>query len=94
MTEQTTAAQNTPPPPSEHEGYGHRITLDSMIITTCVPTFVEESTNAGTEGEPKTPEKFVANFSTSEKVAFMKQSAFTLIYVADAIEKESWAHVE
>ena len=41
MTEQTAAVQNTPPTPSEDEGYGHGITLDSMIVTPRVPTLVE-----------------------------------------------------
>ena len=69
-----------------------------MIVAFRVPTMVENSTDVGIEGEPETseetPEGFAANSSTSEKVAFMKQSAVTLIYVADAIWKESQAHVE
>ena len=76
MTEQTATAQNTPPHPSEDEGYGHRISLDSMIVTPRVPTLVEESTDVGTKGEPETLEEtlegFATNSSTSEKVAFMK----------------------
>ena len=92
MTEQT--AQNTPPPPSKDEGYGHGITLDSMIVTPRVPTLVEDSTDVGTEGEPDTPEGFAANSSMSEKGAFMKQSAVTLIYIVDAIKKESQAYAE
>ena len=94
VIEQPVATQNTPPPssegpqnasplPYEDEGYGHRITLDSMIMTPRVPTLVEESTNIGTEGESKTLEEtakeFVANSFTSKKVAFMKQAGVTLI---------------
>ena len=109
MTEQAATTQNAHPPssedpqnasplPSQDEGYGHGITLDSMIVTPRVPTLVEESTNIGTEGECETSEEiaveFVANSSTSEKAAFMKQAAVTLIYVANAIEKESEAHTE
>ena len=63
-----------------------------MIVTPYIPTLVEESTNVGTEGELKTLEEtakeFVANSSTSEKVAFMKQSVVTLIYVVNVIKKE------
>ena len=101
MIDQTaaTVAQNTPHPPLfEDKGYGHGITLDFMIVTSRVPTLVEDSTDAGTEGEPETPketpEGFVANSSTCEIVAFMKQSVVTLIYIVNAIEKESQEHAE
>ena len=49
MTEQTATAQTTTPPPFEDEGYGHGVTLDSMIVTPRVPILVEESTNVRTE---------------------------------------------
>ena len=59
VTEQAATVQSTPPPPSEDfqntsllpsqdEGYGHGITLDSMIVTPCVPSLVEDSTDVGT----------------------------------------------
>ena len=54
--------QNTFPLPSQDEGYGHGITLDSMIVTPRVPTLVEESTNIRTEGESETPEEITENF--------------------------------
>ena len=107
MAEQAVAAQNMPSPPSkdpqntsplpsQDDGYG--ITLDSMIVIPRVPTLVEGSTDVGTEGELDTPEVtpqgFTANSSMSENATFMKQFAVTLIYVVDAIEKESQAHVE
>ena len=38
-------AQTTPFPPFKDEGYGHGVTLDSMIVTPHVPTLVEESIN-------------------------------------------------
>ena len=57
MTEQTATAQTTTPPPSEDEGYGHGVTLDSMIVTPRVPTLVEESINVGTDDEAETPEE-------------------------------------
>ena len=98
MTEQAVAAQNTPPPSSEDKGYGHRIILDSMIVTPRIPTLVEDSTDVRIEREPETSEEiqegFAANSSSSEKVDFMKQSTVTLIYVANVVENESQAHVE
>ena len=84
--------QNTSPLPFQDEGYGCGITLDSMIVTPRVPTLVKDATDVGTKGENEAPEEttqeFVASSSISEKVGFMKQSGVTLIYVAEAIEKE------
>ena len=63
-----------------------------MIVTPWVLTLVEDSTNVGTEEETKTPEEtpqeFASNASITDKVTFIKQSAVTMIYVAEAIEKE------
>ena len=45
-----------------------------MIMTPRVPTLAEDSTDVGTEEEPKTPEKtpegFAANSSMSKKSCF------------------------
>ena len=64
-----------------------------MIVTPRVPTLVEESINVGTEDEDETPEEtpqeFAVSSSTLEKTSFMKQSGTTLIYIADAFEKEA-----
>ena len=69
-----------------------------MIMTPRVPTLVEDSTNVGTEEKveipEETPQEFAANSSISDKVGFMKQSAVTLIYVTEAIEKEFQEHAE
>ena len=93
VTEQTAATQTNPPPPSEDKGYGHGVTLDSMIVTPCVPTLVEESINVRTEDEAETleetVEEFAATSSTIKKTTFMKQAGMTLIYVANTIEKEA-----
>ena len=95
MTEQMVTTQTTPPPPFEDEGYSHGVTLDSTIMTPRVPTLVEEPINIGTENEGETPEEsveeFAATSSTIEKTAFMKQTGMTLIYVANALEKEAEA---
>ena len=57
---------------------------------------VEESINVGTEDEaetPKdTPQEFVATSFTLDKTSFMKQIRVTLIYIADALEKEAESH--
>ena len=88
-----TAAQTTPPPPAKDEGYGHGVTIDSMIVAPCVPTLVEESTNVGTKDEGKTLEETTREFATTSstlgKTSFMKQYAMTLIYIAEAFEKEA-----
>ena len=93
MTEQMVTTQTTPPPPFEDEGYSHGVTLDSMIMTPRVPTLVEEPINVGIEDEIETPEEtlkeFASSSSTLEKTSFMKQAGMTLIYVANALEKES-----
>ena len=95
MTEQTAAAQTTPPPSSKDEGYGRGVTLDSIIMIPRVPTLVQESINVGIKDEAETleetVEEFAATSSTIEKTAFMKQAGMTLIYVANALEKEAEA---
>ena len=52
----------------------------------------------GTEEEAEipeeTPQECAASSSINEKVGFAKQSVVTLIYVADAIEKEFKEHAE
>ena len=67
-----------------------------MIVTPRVPTLVEESINVGTwdesETPEETPEEFAATSTILEKTSFMKQIGVTLIYVADALEKEAEAH--
>ena len=68
-----------------------------MIVTPRVPTLVEESINVGTEDEAETPEEtleetpqeFAASSSTLEKTSFRKQTVITLIYIADAFEKQA-----
>ena len=87
MVEQATTAQSTPPPPfenllntsslpSQDEGYGHGITLDSMIATPRVSILIEDSTDVGTEKEietlEETPQEFDANAPLRDKVGFLK----------------------
>ena len=63
-----------------------------MIATPRLPTLVEESINVGTEDEAdtleETPQEFAASSSTLERTSFMKQTGMTLMYIADAFEKE------
>lgn len=43
----------TPPLPTSDEGYGYGVSLDSMIVTPCVPILIEDTTNVGISEEPK-----------------------------------------
>ena len=65
--------------------------MDSMIVTTHVPTLVEDSTNAGIEEEAKasteTPEEFSTTAPVSDKISFLKQAAVTTIHITTAMEK-------
>ena len=95
MIEQMAATQTTPPPPSKDKGYGHGVTLDSMIVTPRVPTLVEESINVGTEEETETStetsKEFAATTPFSNKISYLNQFTVTKIHVvavAAAMEKE------
>ena len=72
------------PPTSQDEGYGHGVSIDSMIVTPCVPTLGEQLPNVGISTDAK-PQKIP---QSDNKFNILKQAITIVVSTASSIEKE------
>ena len=71
------------PPTSQDEGYGHRVSIDSMIVTPRVQTLGEQSPNVGTSTDAEPQEILQSN-----KFKFLKRAVTMMVSTTSSIEKD------
>ena len=72
------------PPAFQDEGYGHGVSIDSMIVTSCVPTLGEQLPNVGISIDAK-PQEIPQN---NNKLDLLRQVVTMVVSMASSIEKE------
>ena len=81
------------PSTSQDESYGHEVSIDSIIVTACVPTLGEQSPNVRTNIDvepqkmpmPRTKSDQIPH--TNNKFNFLKRAATMMVSAASSIEK-------
>ena len=72
------------PQTSQDEGYDYGVSIDSMIVTPCVPKLGEQSPNVGTSTDVERQETLQSN----NKFNFLKQAITMMISMTSSIEKD------
>ena len=72
------------PPTSQDEGYGHGVSIDSMIVTPRVPTLGEQLPNVGTNTDVE-PEEIL---QSNNKFDLLKQVVSVVVATTFSIEKD------
>ena len=74
----------TTPPTSQDEGYGHGVSIDSMIVTPCVPTLGEQLSNVGTSIDAE----LLEIPQSDNKFNLLKRAITMVVSTTSSIEKE------
>ena len=72
------------PPTSQDEGYGHVVNIDSMIVTSRVPTLGDQSPNVGTSTDAEPQEILQRN----NKFNLLKWAVTMMVSTTSSIEKD------